>query len=474
MSLAPFSQSVLPLTEQGVLENATDWVGLFEGLSRKGPALLLESAGKTLDPSRWIILAGEAEEEFFEKDGKAWSSDHSGFHPSPFSIWEFLDQISRTGPDDQYQSPASGSLSLAGSSRVKSQITPFPFSLGGAWFGSLSYELGKNSPRKENVPGFYFFKPSCILAFNRMTKEYFGFGRPFAGLDSIQATATEPFRVSKIIPGSSPEKYGSMVRQAQKYISQGDIYQANLSQRFQTQWRGDTTNLYRLLREINPAPFMGMLRGRGFRVVSSSPERLIRGEGDRLEMRPIAGTRPRGPNEIQDLQLLWELKTNPKEQAEHLMLVDLARNDLGRVSQYGTVTVTRYAEVESFAKVHHLVSTIAADRRSSARVSDILRSVFPGGTITGCPKIRCMEIIQELEPEPRGFYTGSMGYLGPGPSFDLNILIRSFTLMDTGELDFHAGAGIVADSDPKKEYLETLYKVEALAQALGSSLLAKP
>jgi anthranilate synthase component 1 len=154
------------------------------------------------------------------------------------------------------------------------------------------------------------------------------------------------------------------------------------------------------------------------------------------------------------------------------MLVDLARNDLGRVSRYGTVEVKRFAEVEKYAKVQHLVSTVQSQRKGTATLSAILRSLFPGGTITGCPKIRCMEIIRELENRPRGFYTGSMGYLAPGPCFDLNILIRSFTLFRDGWLDFYAGAGIVADSDPQKEYRETLYKVEALAQALGTTLIA--
>jgi anthranilate synthase component 1 len=155
------------------------------------------------------------------------------------------------------------------------------------------------------------------------------------------------------------------------------------------------------------------------------------------------------------------------------MLVDLARNDLGKIARYGTVEVSRYADVESYSKVHHLVSRVKARRKSSISVAEVLKSLFPGGTITGCPKIRCMEIIEELEARPRGFYTGSMGYVAPGPCFDFNILIRSFTLLSNGILDFYAGAGIVADSDPEREYMETLHKVEALAQALGTSFLKK-
>ncbi|HET9870225.1 MAG TPA: anthranilate synthase component I family protein, partial [bacterium] len=233
---------------------------------------------------------------------------------------------------------------------------------------------------------------------------------------------------------------------------------------------GEPLSLYRILREVNPGPFMGLLAAPSFTLVSSSPERLVRGRGGLLETRPIAGTRPRGKDPEEDLRLKQELRSHPKELAEHLMLVDLMRNDLGRVARYGTVEVADYARVESYAKVHHLVSTVTARARDDARFSHIFRSVFPGGTITGCPKVRCLQVIDELEREPRHFYTGSLGYLAPGGLFDLNILIRSFTLWPGGEMEFFAGAGIVADSDPDREYAETLHKVEALAQALGTRL----
>jgi anthranilate/para-aminobenzoate synthase component I len=284
---------------------------------------------------------------------------------------------------------------------------------------------------------------------------------------------SQPFNVGPVEARVSAVQYETMVRQAQDYIGAGDIYQANLAQSFQASWQGSTASLYRLLREMNPGPFMGLFRGPNFTVVSSSPERLVAGRGDWLEARPIAGTRPRGSNELDDLQLKADLQTNAKEQAEHLMLVDLCRNDLGRVSDYGTMEVKRYADVESYSRVHHLVSTVQGRKKKDVHLSEVVKALFPAGTITGCPKIRCMEIIRELEKHPRGFYTGSMGYVGPGPFFDFNILIRSFTLWDEGVLDFYAGAGIVADSDPGREYLETLYKVEALAQALGTTLLEK-
>ena len=450
--------SSLPLQGEGRLEKSLDWVSLWESWAAVGPAVFLESAGILGEASEWMILAGIPEKEYFESREGFWLADGSGLHPAQFNFWDFADSIGNN---------------LSG-------FLPPPLSLSPSWFGVLSYEFGfrtqlgakKTSGNRSNpVPDFYFFKPSRLMALNRRSKEYFLFGREVFDPFKEVLRRGNPFNFQSLQARWSLEDYRLKVQGAQAYIQAGDIYQANLAQSFQARWKGNAGSLYRFLREMNPGPFMGIFKGRNFTVVSSSPERLVSGAGSRLETRPIAGTRPRGKDETRDLQLQVELKTNPKEQAEHLMLVDLARNDLGRVACYGTVEVKRYAEVESYARVHHLVSTVQARRRESATLSDILKSLFPGGTITGCPKIRCMEIIHELEGRPRGFYTGSMGYVAPGPCFDLNILIRSFTLFPNGLLEFHAGAGIVADSDPQKEYMETLYKVEALAQALGASLM---
>jgi para-aminobenzoate synthetase component 1 len=450
--------SGLPLQSQGRLEKSFDSVGLWEEWAAQGPSVFLESAGALGEASEWLIVAGLPDKEYFESEGKDWLADDSGLHPAGFNFWDFTDSIG-SGHD---------------------RFSLLPYSLSASWFGVCSYEFGfcfQPGVKKtlgglpKLVRDFYFFKPSRLLAVNRRSKEYFLFGRgdfdPFK--DAFRPR--QPFKVQAIQAEWSLGDYQSKVQRVQDYIQAGDIYQANLAQSFQARWEGNPGSLYRVLREMNPGPFMGIFRGRDFTVVSSSPERLVSGEGSRLETRPIAGTRPRGKDETEDLQMKVELQTNPKEQAEHLMLVDLARNDLGRVARYGTVEIRRYADVESYARVHHLVSTVQAQRLEFATLSDILKSLFPGGTITGCPKLRCMEIIHELEERPRGFYTGSMGYLAPGPCFDFNILIRSFTLFSNGVLEFHAGAGIVADSDSQREYMETLYKVEALAQALGSSLV---
>lgn len=473
-SLPEVRGTSLELQSTGVSEKVPDLIALWEQWSTEGAAVLLESAGSPDEANQWLILAGAPESEVFEKDGQTWWKDSSGERPANFDFWEFANRVAHS----------------------QSNFRPLPFCLASAWFGVMSYDFGKsfnlkhfhregeNNAKEKKAsekrhgnssgsipPDFHFFKPSRVVAFNRQTKETFHFGRGSDVFPEKLPEPRRPFKVQGLKGLSNAADYESMVRRAQDYIAQGDIYQANLSQGFQAQWEGSTGTLYRILRELNPGPFMGLFKAEDFTVVSSSPERLVAGKGDWLETRPIAGTRPRGKGNLEDLQLRVELETHPKEQAEHLMLVDLARNDLGRVSRYGTVEVERYAGVESYARVHHLVSTVRSQKRSDAGISDILMSLFPGGTITGCPKLRCMEIIEELEGCPRGFYTGSMGYLTPGPCFDFNILIRSFTLFGDGLLEFKAGAGIVADSDPAREYMETLYKVEALAQALGTSLV---
>lgn len=277
-------------------------------------------------------------------------------------------------------------------------------------------------------------------------------------------------------PHQSRAAYMDRVRQCQEYIRAGDIYQANLSHRFtmnlgDLRRSGDPRNqalgpaLYGRLREVNPSPFSALLEFENVSLVSSSPERLVRLQGRRVDTRPIAGTRPRGRNISEDRRLAEELLTNTKERAEHLMLVDLERNDLGRVCRYGTVKADEFMVVERYSHVSHIVSNITGELREGVDGFDLIRAVFPGGTITGVPKIRCMEIIESLEPVRRGPYTGSLGYLCWSGDLDLNIVIRTVVL--TGDRGYlQVGAGIVADSDPSREYEETLYKAEALLTAL--------
>jgi len=283
------------------------------------------------------------------------------------------------------------------------------------------------------------------------------------------ASAPQPLAITAI-QEEDPERYTQRVLRAQQYILAGDIYQANLSRRWSVQLPPGTTagQVYGLLRAANPAPFAALLQFGGLTLLSSSPERLVRIEQGRVDTRPIAGTHPRGATPDEDRQLAAQLLAHPKERAEHVMLIDLERNDLGRVCTAGSVRVDEYMGVETYAHVHHIVSNVTGQLRPGLGPVDVLRAVFPGGTITGCPKLRCMEIIAELEGEAREAYTGSMGYINLDGSADFNILIRTM-MMSGGQISFRAGAGIVADSDPVRELHETRAKARGLLLALGVS-----
>jgi len=256
-------------------------------------------------------------------------------------------------------------------------------------------------------------------------------------------------------------------RQCIDYVFAGDVFQVNLSRLWTGTLRPDISHgeLYDRLRRRNPAPFAGMATLGGTAIISSSPERLIEVRGSVIETRPIAGTRPRGASGITDVALSSELIGHPKERAEHIMLVDLERNDISRVCVPGSVRVNEMMVVESYAHVHHIVSNVRGELTDGITPGEVIRAVFPGGTITGCPKVRCMEILGELEAEGRGPYTGSMGYVNRDGSLDLNILIRTM-LRQGNEVRFRAGGGIVADSDPQKELEETRAKARGLIRAL--------
>lgn len=260
--------------------------------------------------------------------------------------------------------------------------------------------------------------------------------------------------------------YMDIVKRAKEYIKAGDIFQANLSQRVSAHI-GDVTawQVYNVLSRINPSPFAAYLNMGDYCISSSSPERLVKVKGDIVETRPIAGTRPRGKDIEGDRLMRDDLLLNEKERAEHLMLIDLERNDLGRISDYSTVEVDELMITEEYSHVIHIVSNVMGRIIKGRDCFDAIRATFPGGTITGVPKVRCMEIIDELEPVTRGPYTGSVGYIGFDGTMDLNIIIRTFVIKDSTAY-VQAGAGIVADSDPEREYLETLKKAEALIRTL--------
>lgn len=271
---------------------------------------------------------------------------------------------------------------------------------------------------------------------------------------------------SKLNYEMSKEQYMDIVRRAKEYIADGDIFQANLSQRISAEIGDkDPWEIYKVLRMVNPSPFAAYADFGDYQIVSSSPERLIKVKDNVIETRPIAGTRPRGKDFKEDEQMRVELLLNEKERAEHIMLIDLERNDIGRVSRYGSVVVDELMITEDYSHVIHIVSNVRGILEKGKTCFDVIKATFPGGTITGVPKVRCMEIIDELEPVQRGPYTGSLGYIGFSGNMDLNIIIRTFVIKD-GFAYVQAGAGIVADSDTEREYHETLKKAEALIRTL--------
>jgi len=294
-------------------------------------------------------------------------------------------------------------------------------------------------------------------------------GNKLTGLNGIQRDkhADKPDASTiDICHDVSAEKYIEMVRRVKKYIADGDIFQANLSLRLSADiGETDPWHLYLTLREINPSPFAGYLDFGDYVIASSSPERLVRVHQGTIDTRPIAGTRPRGQSAREDKRMRDDLLLNEKERAEHIMLIDLERNDLGRVCDYGSVSVDEMMITEDYSHVIHIVSNVRGKLAEGKDMLDAIKATFPGGTITGVPKVRCMEIIDELEDLRRGPYTGSFGYMGYSGNMDMNIIIRTFTVKDR-RATVQAGAGIVADSDPEHEYGESLKKAEALIRTL--------
>ena len=282
---------------------------------------------------------------------------------------------------------------------------------------------------------------------------------------NLSRTRDQPSNGLEIRSNLTRERFEQQVRKAKDYIAAGDIYQVVLSQRFEADVTADPFTVYRALRHVNPSPYMFFIRMGGVSVVGSSPEMLVRVEGSRVETHPIAGTRPRGRNQEEDMRLAEELKRNEKERAEHVMLVDLGRNDVGRVCEYGSVRVPQFMGLERFSHVMHLTSIVEGKLADDRDRLDALVSCFPAGTVSGAPKVRAMQIIRELEPSGRGLYAGAVGYLDFAGNLDFCIAIRTI-IMSQGQAYVQAGAGIVTDSNPAAEYEETRDKARALIRAL--------
>ena len=360
-------------------------------------------------------------------------------------------------------------------------FSTLPFA--GGLLGLLNYELVhhfESLPKKfkEVLPRVWFGLYKSGLIFDQKQKEVTAFGWTKSQLDKlvseVQQARSKSLRGiekstiigSKIRSNFSKPQYIKAIQKVKRLVRGGYTFQANISQRFAAKvGKTNPVEIYKKLSLTNPAPFAAYFNAGNFQVLSSSPELLFLKEKDRIETWPIAGTRPRGKNSREDLRLEKELKSSAKENAEHMMLVDLERNDLGRVCEFGSVKVEKLARVEKYARVQHLVSHVAGNLRKKAGLPDILRAVFPGGTITGCPKIETMKIISEIENSPRGPYTGGLGYVSINGNMQFNILIRTL-LLHQETLSWQAGGGIVADSDPAAEYDETLHKAAALFEAV--------
>lgn len=356
----------------------------------------------------------------------------------------------------------------------------------GGWMVFLSYEMAQEVEPHLRLPAAalpfraFALRTPCAIIHDQRSDRLFAVAEANAAslLDEIAADAKAAMAADTGVPAApafdtfteeEPQRYIERVVRAREYIRAGDVYQANLSRPWRITLRDepDISRLYERLCAKNPAPFAALAQWKGVALLSSSPERLVSVVGRDVQTRPIAGTRPRSLKPGDDASETAALVSHPKERAEHIMLIDLERNDLGRVCEAGTVHVDELMVTETYAHVHHIVSNVRGVLRPDVTPIGAIRAVFPGGTITGCPKFRCMQIIAELEGEGRGAYTGSMGYLSRTGTMDLNILIRTMTV--TGrQIELRAGAGIVADSDPQRELEETRAKARGLLKTFES------
>jgi anthranilate synthase component 1 len=444
------------------LAQPADLLGLHRAFPQRYPFLLQSTAARPPLGRYDILFACPG--EFLERDGSGrLRGSHSDGAPG------FLAAL------DNWWRSESGS----------DAAPKLPFH--GGWFVYLGYELAAeiepvlDLEPDDTLPAALAVRCRAAVIHDHVDRQSWFVAEAGAGLDQEQvigdieraAAAAKDLPERPLAPGSATveedaERYLRAVGRAKEYIAAGDIYQANLSRGWITQYPQalDAADLYAALSVSNPAPFAGLARWRDAAIISSSPERLLLLRDGIASTRPIAGTRPRAADRDYDDRLSSELFANPKERAEHIMLIDLERNDLGRVCDAGTVEVDEMMVLESYAHVHHIVSNVRGRLKTGIAPGEAIRAVFPGGTITGCPKVRCMEIISELEGVARGAYTGSFGYLNRDGSLDLNILIRTMVLKGR-TLKLRAGAGIVADSVPSAELAETRAKAEGMLRSLA-------
>jgi len=431
-------------------------------------------------------LIGIAPDLVFRAEGekaeinRQWLTNRDAFKPEPLTTLDALRALVKQCRMD-----------------VPEELPPALACLVG-YFGYETIGLVEKLPRASQseleLPDMLFVRPTVILVFDRLKDEMFLVSPVWSGADDAravelarerldgaerlldksvdkpvansQATTADMIELDPVLPA---DRYRDMVLRAKNYIAAGDIFQVVLAQRFTAPFALQPVDLYRALRRINPSPFLYFLDLPDFAIVGSSPEILVRARGGEVTIRPIAGTRPRGRNAIEDAENRASLLADPKERAEHLMLLDLGRNDVGRVTKSGSVTVTDSYMVEFYSHVMHIVSNVVGELAPDKDAIDALFAGFPAGTVSGAPKVRACEIIAELEPETRGAYAGGVGYFSPNGDMDSCIVLRTGIVKD-GVLHVQAGAGIVADSDPDYEQRECEAKAGALIAAARESV----
>jgi para-aminobenzoate synthetase component 1 len=441
----------------------------------EGPALL-EGGAEFGEAGRWSLFAAEPR-MVFESDGHRWSWSRPGGLVESAGVG---DPLAALAPLLAQHIPT------APEGPPDPELPPFP----GGFLGYYGYDLApwledipRKAPADSRLPVVRFALHDWSVAVDHRRGAVVLSVADLDGLGGLEAQVRDLNKRFQAVPVgpvspknvSRPEgplrsefghdAYLSAVARALEYIRAGDIFQVNLSQRFSTVGRFDPLALYLRLRRVSPAPFSAFLRWGDMAVVGASPEWFFRTRGDRVVTRPIKGTRPRGRTVAEDRRLADELWASPKDRAELTMIVDLERNDLGRVCRYGSVRVAGPLTIESYAQVHHLVATVEGRLRPEVGPIDLVRATFPGGSITGAPKVRAMQIIDELEPTRRGLYTGAVGYYGLDGSSGFNIAIRTI-LVEGDRVSYQVGGGIVADSVPELEHAETLHKGRGLRSAI--------
>jgi anthranilate synthase component 1 len=454
-------------------------ISIYLKVRQNGPSFLLESVEGGERIARYSFIGASPRKEYIISNNQVTIREQAGDRvaalPTGSDFTAFLEREIgpfKTDPDPGLPRFIGGLVGYLG-------------------FESVRHFEPRLAPRlaKSILPDAIYLLCDIVIAFDHIRRSLFLIGNVLDGdpdttlarMDELERSLNRPVQIShqpeaahsETTSNLSESEFVDMVQTAKEYIAAGDIFQVVLSQRFSRKTTADPLEVYRALRRLNPSPYMfffdfGDINGEPLYLVGASPEMFVRLEGRKASLRPIAGTRPRSSNPVADEALAVELLADPKERAEHIMLVDLGRNDIGRVSQFGTVTVNELFTIERYSHVMHIVSNVEGIMRPGLTAFDLVRAAFPAGTVSGAPKVRAMEIIAELEPSSRGVYAGMVGYFGFDGAMDTCLAIR--TLVARGaDISVQAGAGIVADSDPHAEYVETMNKARAVLKAIDAA-----